>query len=129
MRKNVYYLLRLAKAFRCIDWDPEKHPKGERGRFVKKPGGARGNGKSLDIQELSPKNGCRRFDVNGKVYTQVKLYPDEYALVMSEIDTWMNKEKEKAGRFSQYIDNSVYAILIVNLRKRDYVIVGRKPIR
>lgn len=47
---------------------------------------------------------------------------------MSEINRRMNKEKKRVGRFSQYIDDSVYAILVVDAKEHDYVVAGRKLI-
>lgn len=128
---RIGLLLKLADAFRCVDagnWDPEEHPKGEHGRFVKKNTEEENAPAALEIRELSMRNGCRRFDVNGKTYTQMKLERGEYALVMSEINRWMNKEKERVGRFSQYIDDSVYNILVVDAKEHDYVVVGWKLI-
>ena len=128
---RVGLLLKLADAFRCTDagnWDPEEHPKGKHGLFIKKNKEQENAPADLEIRELSKINGCRRFNVNGKTYTQVKLERGEYALVMSEINRWINKEKERVGRFSQYIDDSVYAILIVDAKEHDYVVVGWKLI-
>ena len=48
---------------------------------------------------------------------------------MSEIDTWMNKEKRQQGIFFQHIRDCTYDIIIVNDSINDIVIVGKKRIK
>lgn len=101
MRKNVYYLLKLAKAFRCMDWDPEKHPKGERGRFVKKNSGSR------RIQKKRP----------------IKLSRKEYGKVMHNLNTHLSDEEKQKDILQKCIGDYLY--IIQNNGFNNYVILGR----
>lgn len=133
---RVRLLLKLANAFRRaldgIDRNGAEHDK--KGLFTGKGNGG-GNTASesteseIFVQELPRVNGRRRFEVNGRRYTQVKLPDEEYARVMSEIDTWMNKEKRQQGIFFQHIRNHTYGIIIVNDAINDIAIVYRKLIK
>ena len=134
---RVKLLLKLADTFRRaldgIDRNGAEHDD-KNGRFTGK-GNSGGNTASesteseIFVQELPRVNGRRRFEVNGRRYTQVKLSDEEYARVMSEIDTWMNKEKRQQGIFFQHIRNHTYDIIIVDDEINDVVIVGRKRIK
>lgn len=80
------------------------------------------------IEELPRRNGRRRFESKGRRYTQIKLPYDEYARVMSEIDTWMTKERIQKGIYWQHIRDYAYVIIIVDVVTNDIVIVGKKRI-
>lgn len=81
------------------------------------------------VKELPRVNGRRQFLVNGRKYTQIKLSWEAYAGVMSEIDTWMTKERRQKRRFFQHILNYTYDIIIVDDETNDIVIVGQKRIK
>ena len=74
------------------------------------------------------KNGCRRFDVDGKTYSQVRLPSKEYGMVMHAVDTYITPDKIDERLFLQPIDNYLYGILIVDEDVKDYVVTMKKPI-
>lgn len=137
---RVKLLLKLARAFRRaqdgFDRNGDKHDD-DNGQYMEKDGG--GNSGENDstssveseivVKELPRVNGQRRFLVNGRKYTQIKLSWEAYAGVMSEIDTWMTKERRQKRRFFQHILNYTYDIIIVDDETNDIVIVGQKRIK
>ncbi len=81
------------------------------------------------VKELPPVNGCRRFLANGDIIKQIKLPREEYARVMSEVDTWMTKERRQKGIYFQHIRNHTYGIIIVDEKTNDIVIFSKKKIK
>ena len=47
---------------------------------------------------------------------------------MSEIDTWMTKERIQKGIYLQHIRDHTYIIIIVDAATNDVVITGKKRI-
>lgn len=131
---RVKLLLKLANAFRRaldnkIDRNGAEHDKGGLFTGNGNSGGSTVTESEIYAKELPRVNGCRRFHVNGRNYTQIKLQKKEYARVMSEVDTWMTKERIQKGLYWQPIRDYTYGIMVVNEKTNDVVIVGKKEIK
>lgn len=122
----------MPKLAKDSDWKEDEHPRDEGGRFTAGGGTAGGSDERHNItsvRELPMKNGCRRFNVDGRTYSQVRLPSQEYGRVMHAVDTYMNSGKIEQRVFWQHIDNYSYVILIVDEDTKDYVITRKKPIK
>lgn len=124
--------LKMPKLTKDSDWKEDEHPRDEDGRFISGGGTAGESDKRYNItsvRERPMKDGCRRFDVDGRTYSQVRLPSQEYGRVMHAVDTYMNSGKIEQRVFWQHIDNYSYVILIVDEDTKDYVITRKKPIK
>ena len=125
----------MPKSAKDSDWKEDEHPRDEGGRFTSgggtsgaSSGGSGGGYNSVSVRELPMKNGCRRFDVDGKTYSQVRLPSKEHGMVMHAVDTYITPDKIDERLFLQPIDNYLYGILIVDEDVKDYVVTMKKPI-
>lgn len=125
----------VPKSAKDSDWKEDEHPRDEGGRFTSgggTSGGSTGGNSegynSVSVRELPNKNGCRRFDVDGVTYSQIKLPSKEYGMVMHAVDTNITPGKIEERKFWQYIDNHAYGILVVDEDNKDYVITMKKSI-
>ena len=134
---RVKLLLKLANAFRrayvADEWNEDEHNREKNGQFAEKENSGESTASKsglseIPIEELPRRNERRQFEANGRKYTQIKLEREEYARVMSEVDTWMTKERIQKGIYWQYIRHHAYVIIIVNEATNDVVIVGREKI-
>ena len=122
----------MPKFAKDSDWKEDEHPRDEDGRFTfggGSSGSIAGAYNSISVRELPMKNGYRRFDVDGRTYSQVRLSSKEYGMVMHVVDTNITSGKIEQRVFWQYVDNYAYGILIVNEDIKDYVITGKKIIK
>lgn len=95
------------------EWEESKHPRKENGQF-----GEGGSGKVEKSQ--------RSDKIRKRTRKEVQLPKDEYARVMSELNTNLTKEQRKKKSITKAIGNHIYKI--ENKGFNNYRIVSKKEI-
>ncbi len=99
--------------FNSDEWEESKHPRKENGQF-----GEGGSGKVEKSQ--------RSDKIRKRTRKEVLLPKDEYARIMSELNTNLSKEVRKKKHITRFIGNSVYRI--ENNGFNNYKITGKYEI-
>lgn len=100
--------------FNSDEWEESKHPRKENGQF-----GEGGSSGKVEKSQRSDK-------IRKRTRKEVQLPKDEYARVMSEINTNLTKEQRKKKSITKAIGNHIYKI--ENKGFNNYRIVSKKEI-
>ncbi len=100
--------------FNSDEWEESKHPRKENGQF-----GEGGSSGKVEKSQRSDK-------IRKRTRKEVQLPKDEYARVMSELNTNLTKEQRKKKSITKAIGNHIYKI--ENKGFNNYRIVSKKEI-